>query len=182
MGHFGTRDDPIIMMRKSFEEMGLYRLWRPLRLQRLMRSMRLQKFLKAQKSLLKTSESSRFMNSANFDVNLMFWKKKVFLYNHEISGWILATFLLEAFEASLCYFFENWLMKHKNHNLLKPLGTVIYWNFQFYYPSEPFSFHHFIVRHPVGVLIQDQIITNSTFKLKSTCNCNALKVAPYRLS
>ena len=55
----------------------------------------------------------------------------------------------EAVEASLCYFFENWLMKHKSPNLLKPLGTIIYQNYQFYYPSEPFSFHHFNVRHPV---------------------------------
>ena len=110
-----------------------------------MRSMRLQRFLKAQKSLLKTSESSRFLNSAYFDV----LRNKVFWQNHEISGLILITFLLEAVEASLCYFFKNWLMKHKSPNLLKPLGTIIHQNSQFYYPSEPFSFHHFNVRHPV---------------------------------
>ena len=142
IGQFGTRDDPIIRIRKLFEDLGLQR---PVRLQRLMRSMRLQRFLKAQKSLLKTSESSRFLNSAYFDVQ----KNKVFLQNHEISGLILITFLLEAVEASLCYFFKNWLMKHKSPNLLKPLGTIIHQNSQFYYPSEPFSFHHFNVRHPV---------------------------------
>ena len=138
----------MIRMRKFFEEIGLQRLWRPVRLQRLqrlMRSMRLLRFLKAQKSLLKTSESSRFLNSAYFDVQ----KNKVFLQNHEISGLILITFLLEAVEASLCYFFKNWLMKHKSPNLLKPLGTIIHQNSQFYYPSEPFSFHHFNVRHLV---------------------------------
>ena len=48
-------------------------------------------------------------------------------------------------------FFENWLMKHKSPNLLKPLDTTIYQNSQFYYPSESFSFHHFNVRHPVVV-------------------------------
>ena len=62
----------------------------------------------------------------------------------------MITFLLEAVEASLCYFFKNWLMKHKSPNLLKPLGTIIHQNSQFYYPSEPFSFHHFNVRHPVS--------------------------------
>ena len=72
---FGARDDPIIKMRKNIEEIGLFRLLRPLRLQRLMRSMRLQRFLNAQKSLMMTSESSRFLNSAYFDV----LKKKVFL-------------------------------------------------------------------------------------------------------
>ena len=64
-------------------------------------------------------------------------------------NWILAPFLLEAVEASLYYFFENWLLKPKNHNLLKPLGTIIHQNSQFYYPSKPFSFHHFNVRHPL---------------------------------
>ena len=55
ISHFGSRDDPIIRMRKNFEETGLLR---PVRLQRLMRSMRLQRFQKAQKSPLKTWESS----------------------------------------------------------------------------------------------------------------------------
>ena len=115
-----------------------------MRFQRLMRSMRLQKFLKAKKSLMKTSESSGFLNSACF---LMFSLKKGLWY--EISGCISATFLLEAVEASLCYVFENWLMKRKIPNLLKPLGTTIHQNSQFYYPSELFGLHHFTMRHPV---------------------------------
>ena len=61
----------------------------------------------------------------------------------------MVPFLTEAVEASLCYFFENWLMKLKCPKLLKPLGTLIHQNSQFYYPSEPFSFHHFTMRHPV---------------------------------
>ena len=39
-------------------------------------------------------------------------------------------------------------MKYKNPNLLKPLHSIFYQNSQFYYASEPFSFHHFNVRHP----------------------------------
>ena len=39
---------------------------------------------------------------------------------------VSAPFLLEAVEASWCYFFENWLMKLKCTNLLKPLGTIIH--------------------------------------------------------
>ena len=35
----------------------------------------------------------------------------------------LIPFLLEAVEASWCYFLKNWLMKLKCPNLLKPLGT-----------------------------------------------------------
>jgi hypothetical protein len=37
----------------------------------------------------------------------------------------LAPFLSEAVEASRCYFFQNWLMKLKCTNLLKPLDTII---------------------------------------------------------
>ena len=44
-------------------------------------------------------------------------------------------------------------MKFKFPNLLKPLGTIIHQNSQFYHPSEPFSFHHFSERHPVNTLM-----------------------------
>ena len=37
----------------------------------------------------------------------------------------LAPFLSEAVEASVFYFFLNWLMKLKCPNLLKPLDTII---------------------------------------------------------
>jgi hypothetical protein len=37
---------------------------------------------------------------------------------------IYEPFLSEAAEASLCYFFENWLMKLKCPHLLNPLGTI----------------------------------------------------------
>ena len=56
---------------------------------------------------------------------------------------------MEAVEVGLCYIFENWLTKHKIPNLLKPLGTIVHQNSQFYYPPEPFSFHHLTLRHPV---------------------------------
>ena len=72
------------------------------------------------------------------------------IIKNSIFNWNLRSFLSEALEASLCYLFEIWLMKHKSPNLLKPLGTTIHKNSQFYYPPEPFSFHHFNVRHPVS--------------------------------
>ena len=62
IGYFGAIDDQTIRTRKFFEEIGLYRLLRPVRLQRLLRSMRLKRFLRPGKSLLRTSLSSRFLN------------------------------------------------------------------------------------------------------------------------
>ena len=64
----------------------------------------------------------------------------------------LAPFLSEAVEASGCYFFQNWLMKLKCPNLLKPLDTIIQENYQPFYPSEPFRFTRFNMRHPVLTL------------------------------
>jgi hypothetical protein len=60
IGHFGASDDQTIRIRTFFEEI---RLLRPVRLQRLPRSMRLQRFLRPEKSLLRSSKSSRFYNS-----------------------------------------------------------------------------------------------------------------------
>ena len=62
---------------------------------------------------------------------------------------ILAPFLLEAAEASRYKFFENRWKKLKCPNLLKPLGTIIQQNYWSFYPSEPFSFVHFNMIHPV---------------------------------
>ena len=42
---------------------------------------------------------------------------------------ILAPFLSEAVEDSQCYFYENWVVKLKFSNLLKPLGTLIQQNY-----------------------------------------------------
>jgi hypothetical protein len=41
VGHFGAKDDPTVRIRKLFDEIGLLRLWSPVRLQR---SMGLQRF------------------------------------------------------------------------------------------------------------------------------------------
>ena len=80
IGHFGARDDQTISIRKFFEEIGLLR---PVRLQRPLRSMSLERFLRPGKSLLRTSELSRFLNSIiwvlkslDFDVlkKEMFWQ------------------------------------------------------------------------------------------------------------
>ena len=46
---------------------------------------------------------------------------------------ILAPFLSEAVEDSRCYFFENWFMKLKIYNLLKPLGTITQLNYWYIY-------------------------------------------------
>ena len=54
----------------------------------------------------------------------------------------MAPFNLEAVEASLCYFFENWWMKLKCPLLLKPLATIVQENSQSFYPSEPFRIIH----------------------------------------
>ena len=62
---------------------------------------------------------------------------------------ILGPFLLEAVEASQCYFFENWFIKLKCPTLLKPLATVIQQNYWSFYPSEPFTFTRYAMRHPV---------------------------------
>ena len=97
-----------------------------------------------------TTEDFRVIQVLEFSFILIVWKKRslVITWNIRLN---FGTFLSEAVEASLCYFFENWLIKLKCPNLLKPLGTIIHQNSQFYYPSEPFSFHHFNVRHPVSI-------------------------------
>ena len=76
-------------------------------------------------------------------------RKNFFGWNHEISYWILAPFLSEAVEASQYYFFENWFIKLKCPTLLKPLATVIQQNYWSFYPSEPFTFTRYTMRHPV---------------------------------
>ena len=62
---------------------------------------------------------------------------------------VLAPFLQEAVEATQCYFFENWFIKLKCPTLLKPLVTVIQQNYWSFYPSEPFTFTRYTMRHPV---------------------------------
>ena len=67
---------------------------------------------------------------------------------------ILAPFLSEAVEDSRCYFFENWFMKLKIYNLLKPLGTITQQNYWSFYPSELIYFAFFTMRHTVVVCEQ----------------------------
>ena len=66
IGHFGASGDEIIKIRKFFEGKWLLKSPRPFRFLRLLRSMRLHRYLRSGKSLLRTSESSRFLNSALF--------------------------------------------------------------------------------------------------------------------
>ena len=89
---------------------------------------------------------------------------------NSIFHWYLILFLSEAVKASWCNFFENWLMKHKSPNLLKPLDTIVHQNSQFYYPSELFSFHHFTMRHPVLNVILHLMIENLYVHLKHINN------------
>ena len=72
------------------------------------------------------------------------------IIENPIFHWYLVPFLLEAVEASPCYFFQNWLMKLKCPNLLKPLDTIIQEKYQPFYPSEPFIITRFQMRHPVA--------------------------------
>ena len=93
IGHFGASDDRTIRIRTFFKEIGQLR---PLRLQRPPRSMRLQRFVRPGKSLIRTSESSRFLNSIIWGlISLYFncFEKKIFWQNHKTSCWNLAPFL-----------------------------------------------------------------------------------------
>ena len=70
---------------------------------------------------------------------------------------ILATFLSEAVEDSWCYFFENWFMKLKIYDLLKPLGTITQQNYWSFYPSDLIYFIFFTMRHPVEKIWEDSL-------------------------
>ena len=70
---------------------------------------------------------------------------------------ILAPFLSEAVEDSRCYFFEDWFMKLKIYNLLKPLGTITQQNYWSFYPSELIYFALFTMRHPVCEFVSTKI-------------------------
>ena len=60
IGHLGARDDQTFRIRKFFEEIVLMR---PVRLQAPLRSIRLEMFFRPEKSLLRTLELSRILNS-----------------------------------------------------------------------------------------------------------------------
>ena len=82
---------------------------------------------------------------------------------------ILAPFLSEAVEARQCYFFENWWMKLI---LSKPPEATSYHNFKkcwSFYLSEPFSFTHFIMRHPVYIFLVYLDYVRAS-KIKEGCN------------
>jgi hypothetical protein len=66
-------------------------------------------------------------------------------------------------------FFEKWLMTLKYPNLQKPQGTICYQNYQFYNSSEPFSSHHFNVRHPV-----DWVFVRTRISERMSCKESAI--------
>ena len=99
-----------------------------------------------------TTDDCRVIQVPGFSFILMFWKQIFFvrIMKYQVEFW--QPFMLEAVEASRWYFFENWLMKLKFPHLLKPLGTIIQQNYWFFYPSEPFSYDHFNMIHPVVLI------------------------------
>ncbi len=82
---------------------------------------------KAWKSLLRPSESSRFLKSIIWWMILLsidFLKEKCFFRIMKYQFWDLAYFLLEAVEASLCWCFKSFLMKLKWWTLSNMLTTM----------------------------------------------------------
>ena len=75
--------------------------------------------------------------------------------DHQTSNFSLIsdTLSVGAVEASQRYFFENWLIKHKWATLLTMQPETYYRNSQPYYPSELFTIDHFLMRHPVQLLV-----------------------------
>ena len=55
----------------------------------------------------------------------------------------------------MLFFFENWFVKLKFPNLLKPPGPIIQQNCWSLYPSELIYFALFTMRHPVETSIKD---------------------------
>ena len=69
-------------------------------------------------------------------------------------------------EDSRCYFFENWLMKLKFPNLLKPLGTIIKQNYWSFYHSELFYFAFFNTQKRTMCSLYDKIVHPSDWFIK----------------
>ena len=69
-------------------------------------------------------------------------------------------------------------MKLKFPHLLKPLGTIIQQNYWFFYPSEPFSYDHFNMIHPVNVKRQYSSKGNTPHCICFFCNLS-LKFIPH---
>ena len=69
----------------------------------------------------------------------------------------------ECFILYICTKTENWSAANTGCEMVKKLlGTIIHQNSQFYHPSEPFSFHHFNVRHPVYSIHSTKNTDNDT--------------------
>ncbi len=82
--------------------------------------------LMPRKSLLKVSESSRFFDSLVWGLYFNVLKKKIFWQNHQISCWILASFLSEAIEAVWGQKSFKWWIRHKFPLLRNPL-SISFW-------------------------------------------------------
>ena len=96
------------------------------------------------------------MHYKNSVESCIFWDRLVYQGSSEnffdwAKVWYMRPFLLEAIEASGCYFFLNRMKKLKCPNFSKPLGTINQKNID---PSEPISFIHFTLIHPINHVIQ----------------------------
>ena len=58
--------------------------------------------------------------------------------------------MLKAVEASRCYFYKKWFIKHKWATLVTMQPEIYHQNSQSLYPSEPFKEIHITMRHPVA--------------------------------
>ena len=152
-GYFGASDDQTIKIRKLFEKIGLQRLFRPVRLQRPLRplrSMRLEWFLRPEKSLLRTSESSRFLNSIILGlISLYYDVLKIFL----TESWKL----MFNFNFSTFSVIGRWgpvtskkfQLVYKFPLLRKPLSIRFCWIFQNIWSSQVFTLSQFLMVDPV---------------------------------
>ena len=87
------------------------------------------------------------------------------IIKNPILYWYLIPFLLEAVEASLCHFLENWLVKFKCPNLLKPLGTIIL-------PPRAISFRTLQYEKPVNDILQYFQIFEICGRWRKRCVCS----------
>ena len=97
------------------------------------------------------------------------------ILKNQIFHWYLVLFLLEAVEASLCYFFDNWLMKLKCPNLRNTQIPSFWPKSCFYMASEVFKVYQIRSKDPVVFAEVQYWRTNpgfsrQTLKLRMTCS------------
>ena len=129
--------------------------------------MRLERFLRPGKSLLRTSESSLFLNSIIWGLISLYFdvlKKKLFL----TESWKLmlnfSSFLSEAVEAAWGQKSFKWLIRHKFPLLRKPLSISFWWICQNIWSSLVFTLCQFLIVDPVTRLVYMALILVASIK------------------